>query len=164
MLRICSTTQTVVQVCDSLESATGVRFFSRSDCCFQKLAVWQLFREHVPQCTHNEPWLVWSYRMSLLMYRKTPWNNHASVITIILIYLRWQTEWFCSGSMDTHVDSSTKENVSKSSISKRHSCIEKPKTGNRYAPIWDLTQKVPCRIGTLIVYPDTSNSTVQLSS
>ena len=42
------------------------------------------------------------------MYRKTPWNNHASVITIILIYLRWQTEWFCSGSMGTHVDSSTK--------------------------------------------------------
>ena len=112
--------------CDSLESATGVRFFSRSDCCFQKLAVWQLFREHVPQCTHNEPWLVWSYRMSLLMYRKTPWNNHASVITIILIYLRWQTEWFYSGSIDTHVDSSTKENVSNSSISKRHSCIEKP--------------------------------------
>ena len=126
MLRICSTTQTVVQVCDSLESATGVRFFSRSDCCFQKLAVWQLFREHVPQCTHNEPWLVWSYRMSLLMYRKTPWNNHASVITIILIYLRWQTEWFYSGSIDTHVDSSTKENVSNPAISRRHYCIEKP--------------------------------------
>ena len=62
----------------------------------------------------------------LLMYRKTPWNNHASVITIILIYLRWQTEWFYSGSIDTHVDSSTKENVSNPSISKRHSCIEKP--------------------------------------
>ena len=68
----------------------------------------------------------WIMIVILLMYRKTPWNNHASVITIILIYLRWQTEWFCSGSMDTHVDSSTKENVSNPAISRRHSCIEKP--------------------------------------
>ena len=77
------------------------------------------------RCDRNGCQAFWIMIVILLMYRKTAtqpckcYHNHYDIFALT-------AEWFYSGSIDTHVDSSTKENVSNPAISRRHYCIEKP--------------------------------------
>ena len=84
-------------------------------------------------------------------YQRHHENNHAGVITIIVMYLQWQAEFVYSGSINTSGDSSAKENVTNPSISRRHSTI------SHETPHEETTSRQECPYAVTINCPKRCN-------